>query len=177
MSKNKDKDKEQETITSKLLSENTASVSLSDITKGSGILSAEYHINNLKGQKPYILKNNKYTTPAPHEIKDAIYLTAVQVKGANNLLYAKKEIEAEIVRILKNPKYKFDESIEESKLSERAKNACYNMINLAKANNKVMLSDIAMIPVKEWRNKRGMGEGTEKEIQNYLTKNGFTLLK
>lgn len=167
---------------SKLLSDKTASVSLSDINKSGGILSAEYHINKLKNKSPYVLKDGKYVEATSHEISKAEYLTKIQAKHINNLLFAQKEIQLEIDRIKGSEKYEIDEKIVDSNLSERAKNVCCNMIVKYKPDHKVtysnmMLSDVVDVPMSNWKNVRGMGTGTMNEIKKYLIKNGFYLQK
>jgi hypothetical protein len=88
---------------SKLLSKNTALVSIKDISKSEGILSAKYHINKLNGLRPYIKKNGRYT-PAKTNI-NAEYLNETQVKHINNLLIGIDLIEMEIENIKKTENY------------------------------------------------------------------------
>lgn len=158
---------------SKLISKNTALVSVSDIKKSGNILSAEYHINALKNKSPYILKEGKYVLALPHQIKKAEYYTRIQVNHINNLLFAMSEIQSEIDKIKKTEKYELDEKISESRLSPRAKTICYV---LAGSENGT-LSDVALIPVVNWLIKRGMGIGTMREIRAYLISSGFSLIK
>lgn len=90
----------------RLLSKNTAIVKLSDIAKHGNILSAEFHINRLKGKFPYILKDGLYERALNHQVKNAEYLTPQQAKEINNLLNAKKHIDIEIENIKKAKKSK-----------------------------------------------------------------------
>ena len=163
-------------LKSKLLSKNSASVSLSDISKSGGILSAEFHVNKLKGKNPHILKNGKYIPALPSEIKGAEYYNDVQVLEINNLLYAQKEISAEIERIKKNDKYKTDEKVEDSNMSGRAKNVCFQLLQ-KNVYEKPMISEVANIPTRIWGKSRGMGAGTMKEIQAYIISKGFNLIE
>jgi len=87
-----------------LLSKNIAIVSLSDIAKHGNILSAEFHVNRLKGKHPYILKDGIYVSASNSQIKNAEYLTPQQVKEINNLHNAKKYIDVEIENIKKAKK-------------------------------------------------------------------------
>ena len=159
---------------SKLLSDNTAQVTIGDISKSGGILSAEFHTNKLKGKKPYTLKDGKYVPANPSDIKKADYLTEAQVLHINNLLTVQIEISNEISKIKKTKNYKFDDKVIDTKLSNRAKNACMTAI-FDKKDNDVMLRDIAKIPLRDLKRRRGMGEGTVTEIRRYLTANGFIL--
>lgn len=158
---------------SKLISKNTALVSISDIKGNNNILSAEYHINALKNKSPYVLKEGKYVLALPNQIKGAEYYTRIQVNHINNLLFAMGEIQLEIDKIKKTDKYELDEKISESRLSPRAKTVCYV---LAGSKNG-LLSDVALIPVGSWLIRRGMGIGTMREIRAYLISNGFSLIK
>ena len=91
-------------LKSRLLSSNTAIVSLSDVAKHGHILSAEFHINVLKGKHPYILKDGVYERALNHQIKNAEYFTPQQAKEINNLGNAKKHIDIEIENIKKAKK-------------------------------------------------------------------------
>jgi len=84
-----------------LLSKNTVIVSLSDIAKHGNILSAEFHVNRLKGKHPYIIKDGIYVSASGSQIKNAEYLTPQQAKEINNLYNAKKHIDIEIENIKK----------------------------------------------------------------------------
>jgi len=91
-----------------LISENTAIVKFSDIAKNGNNLSAEFHINRLKGKYPYILKDGLYERieSKSYQIKNAEYYTPQQAKEVNNLLNAKKHIDIEIENIKKPKKSK-----------------------------------------------------------------------
>jgi len=170
----KDKLKIYKMMKSKLLSKNTAIVSLSDITNNGFNLSAEFNINKLKNKNPYIIENGIYVPAKSHQITKAEYFNQRQLKHINNLLIAITEINKEIERIKSSDE--FDEKIKESKLSNRAKNSCYKLIGKKINPFDAMLSDVAVIPVSNWRQNMGMGEKTFKEIKRYLTNNGFTLI-
>lgn len=161
---------------SRLLSKK-ASVTLSDIKKSGGILSAELHINSLKGKKPYVMDLGRYVEAKPSQVKKAEYFTDVQVTHINNLLVAQRKIGEEIDKIKNSDVYELDEKISESKLSERAKNVCFKMSGKTREMDETMLSDIAIIPLDKWHKYNGMGTGTKNEIREYLEGNGFTLLK
>ena len=85
---------------SKLLPKNTAAVTLKDIVASGGSLSAQFHINKLKGKAPYIFKDNKYKPALPHQVKDSVYLTKIQVKHANGMAisFALRNIPKNLIR-------------------------------------------------------------------------------
>jgi hypothetical protein len=164
---------------SKLLSSNTALISLNDLfVRSNGLnLSAQFHINRLKGKLPYVKERGRYV-PAKNQVDGVEYFNKTQLRQINNLLNAIDEINNEIIRIKKSDS--FDERIRDSKLSVRARNMCFRLIksrNDGSSSPNSMLSDIAIIPVSEWSKNVGMGEKTLNEIKKYLTKKGFTLIK
>lgn len=157
-------------LKSKLLSENTAQVTVNDMIKYNNF-SASFHINKLKNKLPYILNHGKYVPANNNQLKKAEYLNDIQLKQINNLLNAICEINREIERIKKSEC--LNESVAESKLSNRAKNTCEKITK----KKDVMLSDIAIIPVSEWSKSMGSGKKTLEEIKRYLTNNGFVLIE
>lgn len=161
-------------VKSKLLSNNTETVSLNDINNNGFNLSAEFHINKLKNKNPYIIESGIYVPAKSHQITKAEYFNQRQLKHINNLLIAITEINKEIERIKLSDE--FDEKIKESKLSNRAKNSCYKLIGKKTNRNEAMLSDVALIPVSNWQQSLGMGNKTFKEVKRYLTINGFNLI-
>ena len=86
---------------SRLINENSASVSLSDIIALGGNLSAEYHVNRLKQKNPYIYDGGYFRVAKSHEIKNAIYLTESDFNIINELENQKREIEEKISSIIK----------------------------------------------------------------------------
>lgn len=95
---------------SKLLSKNTALVSINDIIgkgkdKSHFILNAKYHINRLKSLNPYVKKKGSYVPAKPNEYESAEYFSDIQVKHINNLLLSIDLIKLEIDKIKNTDNY------------------------------------------------------------------------
>lgn len=95
---------------SKLLSKNTASISIKDVIgkgkdKSGFILSAKYHVNKLKSLNPYVKKKGVYVTAKSKEYEVAEYLNDIQVKHINNLLIGIDLIKMEIENIKNTENY------------------------------------------------------------------------
>jgi hypothetical protein len=95
---------------SKLLSKNTASISIKDVIgkgkdKSGFILSAKYHVNKLKSLNPYVKKKGVYVPAKSNEYEIAEYLNDIQVKHINNLLIGIDLIKMEIENIKNTENY------------------------------------------------------------------------
>jgi hypothetical protein len=95
---------------SKLLSKNTASISIKDVIgkgkdKSGFILSAKYHVNKLKSLNPYVNKKGRYVPAKSNEYEVAEYLNDIQVKHINNLLIGIDLIKMEIENIKNTENY------------------------------------------------------------------------
>ena len=95
---------------SKLLSKNTASISIKDVIgkgkdKSGFILSAKYHVNKLKSLNPYVNKKGRYVPAKSNEYEVAEYLNDIQVNHINNLLIGIDLIKMEIENIKNTENY------------------------------------------------------------------------
>ena len=87
---------------SKLLTDNIAVISVSELRGRQDMnLSAEFHVNRLKGKKPYKKgEGGKFKKAKGGEISNSTYLNDEQMIEINHLKRKTKKIEKEIEKVL-----------------------------------------------------------------------------
>lgn len=89
-------------MSSNLINSNAATIPLSSIDRLQGFnLSAEYHVNKMKGKKPYIYVSGYFKEAKAGEITKAMYFTEIEVAELNELQKQMEELQGKIDKIRK----------------------------------------------------------------------------